>query len=176
MKINIFKRKKVSPITPLRIQGIDDAPMTPEPDDTEIAAQAILEIILEKKGKKWKKHKKDKDLEKSGDRNGVAYYKHLSEHIREAYQAARQRALRFLCYCEQQLSNPDVPAYGHGSIALLETELYKRFDVVEREGGDMKKRWQHCLAEVTLRLMNAPLPDDKEEPNMNEAGKGKDNA
>ena len=98
MKINIFKRKKASPITPLRIQGIDDAPMTPEPDDTEIAAQAILEIILEKKAKKWKRHEKDKDLEKSGDRNGVAYYKHLSEHIREAYHAARQRALRYTAY------------------------------------------------------------------------------
>lgn len=142
--------------------------MTPEPDDVEVAAQAILEIMLEKKPKRKKKlirkgHGKDEGEKECKDTNGVAYYQHLSKHIREAYRVARQRALRFLCFCEQQLANPNVPAYGHGSIALLEAELYKRLDIVEREGGDMKKRWQHCLADVTLRLMNAPLPDDDED-------------
>lgn len=67
----------------------------------------------------------------------------------------RQRALHFTCYCEQQLADPSLPLYGKGSLSLLEAELYKRLDVVEREGGDLKKRWQHCLAEVTIRLMNA---------------------
>lgn len=155
---------------PLRIQGVKEAPMTPEPDDAEIAVQAILEVLLEKNAKKMRKKatstdgKGTEDNRKNEEPNSVAYYKHLSKHIREAYRSARLRALRFLCFCEQQLETPDIPAYGHGSIALLEAELYKRLDVVEREGGDMKKRWQHCLAEVTLRLMNDPLPDDEDCP------------
>lgn len=182
MKINIFKRKETAAPAPLRIQGIGVAPMTPEPDDVEVAAQAILEIMLEKKSKrKWKKLirkgcEEDKDEKECKDANGVAYYQHLSKHIREAYRVARQRALRFLCFCEQQLADPNVPAYGHGSIALLEAELYKRLDIVEREGGDMKKRWQHCLADVTLRLMNAPLPDDDEDSGGDKPKAKKDNA
>lgn len=160
MKINIFKHKKPSPM-PLRIQGVENAPMTPESDDAEIAAQAILEVMLGKSSKKRVKPIRNKNGHREA--NDVAYYQHLSKHIREAYHVARQRALRFLCFCEQQLTNPELPIYGHGSVALLETELYKRLDVVEREGGDMKKRWQHCLAEVTLRLMNSqPTGDEKE--------------
>jgi hypothetical protein len=170
MKFNIYKHKKQTSPIPLRIQDVKEAPMTPEPDDAEIAVQAILEVMLEKNAKKTRKktaNKNGKGAEanrKNEEPNSVAYYKHLSKHICEAYRSARLRALRFLCFCEQQLEDPDIPAYGHGSIALLEAELYKRLDVVEREGGDMKKRWQHCLAEVTLRLMNAPLPDNEECP------------
>ncbi len=164
MKINIFKHKKPMPPMPLRIQGVEEAPMTPEPDDTEIAVQAILEILLEKNAKKKKTAckgcKESNDKQKHGETKSVAYYQHLSKYMSEAYRAARLRALRFICFCEQQLENPDLPAYGHGSVALLEAELYKRLDIVEREGGDMKKRWQNCLAEVTFRLLNAPLPSE----------------
>lgn len=180
MEINIFKRKKSASPMPLRIQGIEVAPMTPEPDDAEKAAKAILEIMLAKNAKrKWGKtnakgRKEGKSKKEGADANSVTYYRHLSEHIREAYRVTRQRALRFLCFCEQQLEDSNIPAYGHGSVALLEAELYKRLDIVEREGGDMKKRWQNCLAEVTFRLMNAPLPDDGEDADTAEAEK--DNA
>ncbi len=180
MEINIFKRKKSSPPMPLRIQGIETAPMTPEPDNAEKSARAILEIMLAKNvKKKWGRLNPEGRIEgdvkkKCGDTNSAAYYRYLSEHIREAYRVARQRALRFLCFCEQQLEDSKLPTYGHGSVALLEAELYKRLDIVEREGGDMKKRWQNCLAEVTLRLMNSPLPDDGE--NTNTAETEKDNA
>lgn len=155
--------------------------MTPEPDDAEMAAQAILEVMLEKSAKKKQKksnpggRKGDKGEKEREGANNTAYYHHLAEHLREAYRVARQRALRFLCFCEQQLANPKLPAYGHGSVALLEAELYKRLDVVEREGGDMKKRWQNCLAEVTLRLMNAPLPDEDESTADDTAEPQKDN-
>lgn len=166
MKIKLFhhKHKEAATPMPLRIEGVGDAPMTPEPDDAEIAAQAILEIMLEKKAKEKKHRKSAKDHKGDGkdkpgkdkaDTNSVAYYQHLSKHIGEAYREGRQRALRFTCYCEQQLADPSLPLYGKGSLSLLEAELYKRLDVVEREGGDLKKRWQHCLAEVTIRLMNA---------------------
>lgn len=63
--------------------------------------------------------------------------------------------MRFLSLCEQELQKRNIPAYGNGSIALLEVELYKRIDIVDREGGELKKRWQECLAEATLRLMEA---------------------
>lgn len=182
MEINIFKRKKLVSPMPLRIQGIEVAPMTPEPDDAEKAAKAILEIMLAKNAKKKRGRlkpkgcKEGKDKKECADANSVTYYQHLSEHIREAYRVTRQRALRFLCFCEQQLEDSKLPAYGHGSVALLEAELYKRLDIVEREGGDMKKRWQNCLAEVTLRLMNAPLPDDSEDGDGDSVETEKDNA
>ena len=148
---------------PKPIDGAENIPMTAEPDEAEIAAQAVLEIILEKKEASSKKSRKRGSGEVTKDRQSQSnetehdadYYRHLAERIREAYAAARQRALRFTCYCEQQLANPSLPLYGKGSLSLLEAELYKRLDVVEREGGDLKKRWQHCLAEVTIRLMNA---------------------
>ena len=54
---------------------------------------------------------------------------------------------------EQELKKPHLPVSGAGSLGLLETELYKRIDVIERVGGELKKRWQHCLADVTVRLM-----------------------
>lgn len=148
---------------PKPIDGAENIPMTAEPDEAEIAAQAVLEIILEKKEVSSKKSRKrgnaeaTKDLNKQNNdtEHDADYYRHLAERIREAYAAARQRALRFTCYCEQQLADPSLPLYGKGSLSLLEAELYKRLDVVEREGGDLKKRWQHCLAEVTIRLMSA---------------------
>ena len=38
---------------------------------------------------------------------------------------------------------------------MLEAELYKRVDTVEREQGDLKRRWQHCLADIIVRRMKA---------------------
>ena len=148
---------------PKTIDGAENIPMTAEPDEAEIAAQAVLEIILEKKEASSKKHHKrgnaeatkDRKLQNNDTEHDADYYRHLAERTRQPYAAARQRALRFTCYCEQQLADPSLPLYGKGSLSLLEAELYKRLDVVEREGGDLKKRWQHCLAEVTIRLMNA---------------------
>lgn len=162
---HIFHHEHKGNDTPMSkpIDGAENIPMTAEPDEAEIAAQAVLEIILEKKEASSKKHQKRGNAEATKGHNSkndntehdADYYRHLAERIREAYAAARQRALRFTCYCEQQLADPSLPLYGKGSLSLLEAELYKRLDVVEREGGDLKKRWQHCLAEVTIRLMNA---------------------
>lgn len=162
---HIFHREHKGDDTsmPKPIDGAENIPMTAEPDEAEIDAQAVLEIILEKKEASSKKHQKRGNTEATKDHQSqnddtehdADYYRHLAERIREAYAAARQRALRFTCYCEQQLADPSLPLYGKGSLSLLEAELYKRLDVVEREGGDLKKRWQHCLAEVTIRLMNA---------------------
>ena len=37
-----------------------------------------------------------------------------------------------MAFCEQELLKDDLPMTGDGSLALLETELYKRIDTVDR--------------------------------------------
>lgn len=148
--------------------------MTMEPDNAELAAQALLEVMIDKQKRRQKKadvSDKSETSEKS-DKSGSTkpntlqtseYYHQLSDRIRQAYTSSRQRTLRFLCYCEQQLRNQDMPLFGAGSLNLMQAELFKRIDVVDREGGDLKARWQHCLAEVTLRQMEASARSYDEE-------------
>lgn len=162
---------------PLRIEGIPEAPFTPEPDDAELAAQAVLEMMAampQKKSRRNKGNKGNPDLAdgkdvsaiSAGQKENVAdrdvkYYQKLAERIREAHQKSARQATRFIYNCELELQKPRLPLYGSGSVQLLETELYKRLDVVEREGGELKRRWQHCLAEVTVRLMNSTPPEEE---------------
>ena len=171
MKIrNLFHRKRKEPDEPQTVEGAERVPMTAEPDNAELAAQALLEVMIERKAvkrkakrvsKKSKKpeaqsnEKTDGKTENPADLQTAEHYLQLADRIRLAYASSRQRTQRFLSFCEQELQRRDIPAYGKGSIALLEAELYKRIDIVEREGGELKKRWQNCLAEVTLRLMEA---------------------
>ena len=196
---NLFQRKQqggeqqteqAAP-QPLRIEGTTPAPLTPEPDDAELAAQALLEALCEEcrvKSEKLaaahrKRHRGRKGTdpthstsEHSAEANsqlstlnsqlpeerGSAYYRHLAHKIRQAREAQRLRVVRFLAFCEQELRKPHLPAYGDGSLGLLEAELYKRLDIVEHEGGELKRRWQHCLATVTVRLMQATHHEDAE--------------
>lgn len=180
MKIrNLFHRKRKEPDEPQAVEGTERVPMTAEPDNAELAAQALLEVMIERKAvkrkakrvsKKSKKpeaqsnEKTDGKTENPADLQTVEHYLQLADRIRLAYASTRQRTQRFLSFCEQELQRRDIPAYGKGSIALLEAELYKRIDIVEREGGELKNRWQNCLAEVTLRLMEA----DKKQKAENE--------
>lgn len=162
---NIFRHKSSASqkgertVFPLRIESVGQAPMTPEPDEAEIAAQAILELMADKKATaSGKSRHHDMPTSQHADKatsttHDADYYQSLAERIRKARTEQRQRATRFVAYCEEQLRNPDLPLHGSGSLTLIETELYKRIDVVEREGGTLKSRWQHCLAEVTVRLM-----------------------
>ena len=171
MKIrNIFHRKKKEPDDPQPVESAARVPMTAEPDEAELAAQALLEVMIERKAAKRKAKKVSKKSGKSDVQSGekadsktedtdssqtVEYYERLADRIRMAYDASRRRAMRFVSFCEQELQKRNIPVYGDGSIALLEVELYKRIDIVDREGGELKKRWQECLAEATLRLMEA---------------------
>ena len=165
---NIFRRKKKQEPQPLRIDGIPPAPMTAEPDDAELAAQALLEMMAE--GSEKRKVKSEKFLTPKGmsvARNATAnqksdikpqtseYYHQLAERIRTAQEAAKLRTMRFVAFVEEKLKEKDIPLTGAGSLGLLEAELYKRLDVIERVGGELKRRWQHCLADVTVRLMQA---------------------
>ena len=149
--------------------------MTMEPDKVELAAQALLEVMIDKQ----KRRRKKADVSEVSDKAGksgesvesgkpntlqtVTYYHELADRIRQAYASSRQRTLRFLCYCEQQLRNHDIPLFGADSLNLMQAELLKRIDVVDREGGEIKARWQHCLAEVTLRQIEASARSDDED-------------
>lgn len=178
MNRNIFfrqnRQKEPETPQPLKIDGVGEAPVTMEPDNAELAAQALLEVMIDKQKQRRKKsdiYDKSETSVKS-DKSGSTkpdflqtseYYHQLSDRIRQAYASSRHRTLRFLCYCEQQLRNQDIPLYGADSLNLMQAELYKRINVVDREGGDIKARWQHCLAEVTLRQIEASARSDDED-------------
>lgn len=149
--------------------------MTMEPDKVELAAQALLEVMIDKQKRRRKKadvYEATGNTGKSGESGESGkpsflqtseYYHQLSDRIRQAYGSSRQRTLRFLCYCEQQLRNQNIPLFGAGSLNLMQAELLKRIDVVDRVGGEIKARWQHCLAEVTLRQIEASARSDDED-------------
>lgn len=138
----------------LRIDGIAPAPMTPEPDEAERAAEALLESLCPVQGSMGKSHAPL--TRKHEPKKGTPeYFQALSEKIAATHSEEIRSALRYVAYCEDQLKK------GSSLSALqpsLDTGLYKHMDVVDREGGDLKHRWQHCLAEVTVRQMNAPAP------------------
>ena len=158
------KGQGVEPV-PLRIEGVKPAPLTPEPDDAELAAQALLESMCDARSKKEDVrgsaadthqpssiiHQPSKSHQPSV--RDAAYYHALAERIRLARDQATLRTMRFVTWCEQELGKPDLPIEGKGSIAQMEAELYKRIDTIEREGGELKRRWQHCLATVIVRRM-----------------------
>ena len=190
MNIKSFFRTRTTPLPTrerqeerhsLRIDGIGQAPITPEPDDVELAAQALLEILTQKsqetqKGLQSGKERiantdtqADENLALASEQIRVAnpveqaeqsprdakYYHHLAERICQTRECQRLRVTRFLAFVEQELRKPHLPSYGPGSLGLLEAELFKRMDIVDREQGPLKRRWQHALAEVTVRLMKA---------------------
>lgn len=140
---------------PLRIEGVETT-FTAEPDDAELAAQALLEMMAD-----YISRHNDTSIAKdnsSTDSKGfhdTAYYHALADRIREAREHTRRQAVRFVYSVERELKKTHIPLNGDGSLELLEAELYKRMDIVEREGGELKRRWQHCLAEVTVRLMES---------------------
>jgi len=146
---------------PLRIEGVTQAPLTPEPDDAELAAQALLEMMTNhatapKDENKAKSDEKPKALT-------VEYYQRVADQMAERERQARDQAtlrtMRFLAWCEQELKKRDLPMEGKGSLQQMEVELYKRIDTVERMGGELKTRWQHCLAEVLVRQLS---PENEE--------------
>jgi hypothetical protein len=142
----------------LRIEDIADAPLTPEPDDAELAAQALLALLADKERRRGRVEPSvpgsqppaDSPQPKEGTRE---YYEALAVRIRRAHETERRAATRATAYCEQQLKQRQLPEDGDGSLAYMERVLYKHLDTVEREGGELKRRWQHCLAEVMVRRL-----------------------
>lgn len=121
--------------------------MTAAPDDSELAAQALLESRIY--GDKDQRRKARKTSEPA--QGTPEYYQHLSQKIRDSRAAERRLTMRYLSYCEEQLALPKELYVGQ--IDEMEQELYKRQDVAEREGGELLRRWQHCLAECIVRQM-----------------------
>ena len=181
---NIFRRRHADETAgqqpsatpqPLRIEGVKPAPLTPEPDDAELAAQALLESMCDVRSRKEDvrdaaddahqpipadaptrslssiSHQPSKSHQPSV--RDAAYYRRLAERIRLARDQATLRTMRFVTWCEQELEKRDLPIEGKGSLAQMEAELYKRIDTIERVDGELKRRWQHCLATVIVRSM-----------------------
>jgi len=132
----------------LSIEGIAPAPLTAEPDDAELAAAALLASMAAKK------NLNTQSIQKAAPAKGTAaYYRQLSERIRETHAAERRAAMRFVAFAESELDNSKFKIQN-SKLAELERGLFKWQDAVEREQGDLLKRWQHCLADVTVRQMS----------------------
>jgi len=136
---------------PLCIEDMPAAPLTPEPDDAEAAAEALLaSLAAQSKGRNVVITKSRNNEKVAPAKGSTAYYRFLSSRIRDARGQERREAMRLVAYCEAQLNNGQWLMVNGQSI---EQGLFKHQDTVEREGGELLKRWQHCLAEVTVRLM-----------------------
>ena len=162
------KGQGVEPV-PLRIEGVKPAPLTAEPDDAELAAQALLESMCDVRSKMEDVREVSADAHQPSVRD-AAYYRRLAERIRLARDQATLRTMRFVTWCEQELEKRDLPIEGKGSLAQMEAELYKRIDTIERVGGELKHRWQHCLANVIVRRMGEERKN--EEPAPSDQGDG----
>ena len=156
---HIFPRRKSSTVTcQLSIKDIAPAPLTPEPDDAELAAQALLESGLKKKNSQLS------TLNSQLKKGSPAYYQALSEKIKAAHAAEARAAMRYVAFVESELSTkPNEPhepqepngqwSMVNGQFSTLESGLFRHQDTVEREGGALLRRWQHCLADITVRSL-----------------------
>lgn len=142
----IFRRKAQQDVRSLRIDGVRTV-MTPKPDDAELAAQALLEKLSEKPKKGRRKDCKP-------GKGSAEYYRALSRRIQESHEADARLALRCVAWCETELKT------GSTQPSELEQELYRHMETVEREGGELKDRWQHCLAECIVRQMDTNILTD----------------
>ena len=152
------KGQGVEPV-PLRIEGVKPAPLTPEPDEAELAAQALLESMCDVRSKMEDirdvaadAHQPSKSHQPSAISHHTSEYYHaLAERIRTARTAEARLAMRLLASVEEQLAEPT--ALYRGQWGDTERKLYRALDIAEREGGELHRRWQHCLANVLVRRM-----------------------
>lgn len=152
--LKYIKKGKAREPKPLRIKGVTTE-LTPEPDDAELAAQALLESLASPKREQARTDSEDRKKDGTGQRD-AGYYRSLADTIREAHEAEARAAMRYVAYCEQELPTANIE-----TLAQLERGLYRYTDTVEREKGDLKARWQHCLADVIVKQMqNENIKED----------------
>ena len=153
--LNIFHRKRFKPEPKsLRIDGVSTK-MTAKPDDAELAAQALLEHMSD--GSSDKKHKRTKGKVEKPKDGTPEHYQQLSGKIKEAHAQEARDAQRYLAYTEQELKeNPSME-----QLIEIERGLYQHQDAADREGGELKSRWQHCIAECIL--LQSGTDNDKTE-------------
>lgn len=136
------KRGAWEDAAPLRVSGARTV-MTPEPDEAELAARALLESLSP--APKNKGGGKGKEPEKGSEE----HYRMVAERVREGRDEERRAALRYVAYCEEQLKGRSP------QLADLEEDLYKHQAAVEREGGELKTRWLRCLGDTVFRREQA---------------------
>jgi len=145
----------------LAIAGIPAAPITPEPDDAELAAEAFLQTLspLSRKGESRAKARK------AAPNGSSEYYQQLAEKIKAAHEHERRAAKRFVAFAESELCHDARLPLSPKELASLEQGLFKHQETAEREKGELLRRWQHCLADVTVSLMevirNGEIVDPK---------------
>lgn len=141
----MFRRKAARDASPLRIDGVS-APLTPGPDDAELAAQALLESTG---GGRKRDRRGRKEAEPA--KGTPEYYGRLSERIRQRRAGEARLTMRYLACCEERLACRG--GMDAAQASEMERELYRRQDAAEREGGEILRRWQRCLAHAILRQM-----------------------
>lgn len=163
----IFRRKVMkAPVRTLRIDGTMTT-LTPKPDDAELAAQALLESKLRPTPGP---SPEGMGVNRKHAEGTLEYYQDLSEKIKAAHEQERRAAMRYVAYVEEQLSTPLSTQGGAGG-GSLERGLYQHQDAVEREGGELKQRWQKCLAELTVMEMESLTASAENQEINNEENK-----
>jgi hypothetical protein len=180
--------------SPLRIEGVKPAPLTPEPDDAELAAQALLESMCDVRSKKEDVREVAADVHQPIPADAptrslssitnqpskshqpsvrdASYYRALADRIRTARTAEARLVMRLLASVEEQLSEPT--ALYKGQWGDTERKLYRAMDIAEREGGELHRRWQHCLANVLVRRMEEEREATEDGRRKMEDGSGDD--
>lgn len=130
----------------LHIDGTQTS-LTAVPDEAEVAAEALLASLANER-QKAKSKNQDAPEPRHAKEGTAEYYRELAERVKEAQETEARLTLRRIAYCEQELHNPLLNAE---QLAELERGLYRHMDAVDREGGELKKRWQHVLAEVVIK-------------------------
>ena len=168
---NIFRRRHADETAeqpaatpqPLRIEGMKPASLTPEPDDAELAAQALLETLA---SPEQNRNNNIPEYRNNGKQDGriahprdAAYYHALADRIRTARSAEARLVMRLLASVEEQLAEPT--ALYRGQWGDTAHKLYRAMDVAEREGGELHRRWQHCLANVLVRQMDEEMVNEE---------------
>lgn len=155
----IFHRKPQSAPQPLSIEE-DTVRLTPRPDEAELAATALLEMLT---GESDPTARHDKESKHGKDT--PEYYHDLAHRIQANQEHKLWAAQRIVAYCEEQLGELRPQ---DGKVHELEDELYTVQSIVEREGAELFARWQHCLAEVAIRQMQQARREktDDEEPTI----------
>jgi hypothetical protein len=118
----LLRRRKAFKQQPkqLRIDGIR-TPLTPRPDEAEIAAQALLETMAAKRAARRNVEKgrprnndtgrprnneisESRNVDKTAAPHDAAYYRELGARVRESRQQEALMLMRYLAYAESQLA------------------------------------------------------------------------
>lgn len=150
---NPFCRKAIPTPLPFRIEGIGMAPITPVADASELAAQVLLDAGANNPGRNGFMAKLRHIRKAAPEKGSPAYYAVLSSRVRDTRAIEARLAMRYVAYCEQELAGSARHRTQNTKLTELERGLYDRIDTIEREGGELKHRWQRCLARVTVQLL-----------------------